>query len=166
MRIDPDVALDVACVIGCAVQTGVGAALYTGRPAASVTRPRSWAWAASACRSSREPAWPAPSIIIASDPVPERREAALRFGATHAIDPQTDDSTALAMDLTGGVGVDVAFDAVGSPALIDAGLAATRTGGTTVMVGVAPLDQQFVIESPTVFAATAKRLVGLPAGRA
>ena len=29
VRIDPDVPLDVACVIGCAVQTGVGAAINT-----------------------------------------------------------------------------------------------------------------------------------------
>jgi S-(hydroxymethyl)glutathione dehydrogenase / alcohol dehydrogenase len=159
VRIDPDVGLDVACVIGCAVQTGVGAALYTaglgigdtalvmglGGIGLSIVQGAKLAGA---------------TTIIASDPVPARRVAASRFGATHVVDPRADDPVALAMDLTGGIGVDVAFDALGSPALVATGLAATRTGGTTVMVGVPPLDQQFVMETPTIFAATAKRLVG------
>jgi len=59
-----------------------------------------------------------------------------------------------------GVGVDASFDAVGRVALIQEGLAATRAGGVTVMVGVPPIDEQLVIESPTFFAFTGKRLVG------
>ena len=159
VRIDPGVALDVACVIGCAVQTGVGAALYTAGLRAGDTAAvlGLGGIGLSIVQGAR---LAGASIIIASDPVPERRDAALRLGATHAVDPQTDDVTTVAMELTGGVGVDAAFDAVGRPALINAGLSATRLGGTTVMVGVAPLDQQLVIESPTVFAATAKRLIG------
>ncbi len=159
VRIDPGVALDVACVIGCAVQTGVGAALYTAAIRAGDTAAvlGLGGIGLSIVQGAR---LAGASVIIASDPVPERRDAALRLGATHAIDPRTDDVTTVAMDLTGGVGVDVAFDAVGRPALINTGLSATRLGGTTVMVGVAPLDQQLVIESPTVFAATAKRLIG------
>jgi Zn-dependent alcohol dehydrogenase len=58
------------------------------------------------------------------------------------------------------VGVDVAFDAVGSSALLRTGLAVTRAGGTTVMVGAAPLDDQLVIDSPTVMGATGRKLVG------
>jgi S-(hydroxymethyl)glutathione dehydrogenase / alcohol dehydrogenase len=159
VKIDPEVGLDVACVIGCAVQTGVGAALHTaglgigdtalvmglGGIGLSVVQGARVAGA---------------GIIIASDPVASRREAAARFGATHVLDPTTDDVFALAMDLTGGIGVDVAFDAVGHTALVTTGLGATRIGGTTVMVGVPPLDQPLVIDLPAVFAANAKRLVG------
>jgi Zn-dependent alcohol dehydrogenase len=99
------------------------------------------------------------TTIIASDPVAERREVAARFGATHVIDPLTEDLPALVAEVTK-VGVDIAFDALGNTNLIRTGLDVTRMGGTTVMVGVAPFDQQLVIDSPTVFAATSKRLIG------
>ncbi len=52
------------------------------------------------------------------------------------VDPTTEDVGATVAALTE-VGVDVAFDAVGSAALIRTGLDVTRIGGTTVMVGVA-----------------------------
>ena len=44
------------------------------------------------------------SVLIASDPLPERRAAALKFGATHAIDPVTEDLPGTVMRLTGGIG--------------------------------------------------------------
>jgi S-(hydroxymethyl)glutathione dehydrogenase / alcohol dehydrogenase len=158
VRIPDEVSLEVACVIGCAVQTGVGAALHTaglrlgdtalvlglGGIGLSIVQGARLAGA---------------TTIIASDPVAERREAAARFGATHVVDPTTDDLLATVRSLTE-VGVDVAFDAVGSPGLVTDGIAATRSGGTTVMVGVPPLDQHLVIDSPTVFAASGKRLLG------
>jgi len=58
------------------------------------------------------------------------------------------------------VGVDFAFDAVGKSSLINDGLQATRMGGTTVMVGVAAIDDQLLIESPTLFAFAEKKLLG------
>lgn len=159
VRIDPTVALDVACVIGCAVQTGVGAALHTAglRPGDTALVMGLGGIGLSIVQGAR---LAGAAVIIASDPVAERRYAAARLGATQVIDPLADDVAALVMDLTAGIGIDVAFDAVGSTALVQTGLAVTRTGGTTVMVGVPPLDQQLVIELPTVMAATAKRLVG------
>jgi S-(hydroxymethyl)glutathione dehydrogenase / alcohol dehydrogenase len=159
VKIDPEVALDVACVIGCAVQTGVGAALHTAGLATGDTAlvMGLGGIGLSIVQGAR---LAGATVIIASDPVAERRAAATHFGATHVIDPTTDDPFALVMDLTGGIGIDVAFDAVGNAGLISAGLAASRIGGTTVMVGVAPLDQQLVIEMPALMAASAKRLVG------
>ena len=70
-----------------------------------------------------------------------RRDAALRFGATDVVDPTTDDVIARVHALTGGIGVDYAFDAVGSSPLIETCLWSTRNGGTTVLVGAAPIDQ-------------------------
>ncbi len=159
VKISPEVALDVACVIGCAVQTGVGAALHTAglQSGDTVLVMGLGGIGQSIVQGARVAG---ATTIIASDPVAERRQAASRFGATHVIDPTRDDPFALVMDLTGGIGIDVAFDAVGNVGLVNAGLAATRTGGTTVMVGVPPLDQQLVIELPTLLAASAKRLVG------
>jgi S-(hydroxymethyl)glutathione dehydrogenase/alcohol dehydrogenase len=158
VKIPSDVPLDVACVIGCAVQTGVGAVIHTAKvqPGDSVLVLGLGGVGQSVVQGAR---LAGATTIIVSDPVAERREAAIGFGATQAVDPTADDLLATVMGLTE-VGVDVAFDAVGRVALIQDGLAATRSGGTTVMVGVPPIDEQLVIESPTFFAFAEKKLVG------
>src|SRR5262249_61647309 len=101
--------------------------------------------------------------IIASDPVPARREAARRFGATDLIDPAAADVVERAMELTG-VGVDYAFDAVGRASLVQAGLAACRNGGTTVAVGAAPIEEAVTIAPAALFTLTEKKLVGCALG--
>lgn len=158
VKIPSDVPLDVACVIGCAVQTGVGAVIHTAKvqPGDSVLVLGLGGVGQSVVQGAR---LAGATTIIVSDPVAERRDAAIGFGATHVVDPTTEDLLATVMAQTE-VGVDVAFDAVGRVALIQDGLAATRSGGTTVMVGVPPIDEQLVIESPTFFAFAEKKLVG------
>jgi S-(hydroxymethyl)glutathione dehydrogenase/alcohol dehydrogenase len=157
IRIDPDVPLDVACVIGCAVQTGVGAAINTVsiQPGDSVLVLGAGGIGVSIVQGA---AISGASRIIVSDPSESRREQALRFGATHVLDPTTTDVVATTSELTG-IGADVAFDAVGSSALISTAMEATRNGGTTVMVGAAPVDDQFSMV-PALAMFTEKRLVG------
>ena len=158
VKVPPDVPLEVACVIGCGVQTGVGAALYTAGVGAGDSCLVLGAGGiglsiVAGCRLAGA------TTIVVSDPVEHRREAALRFGATDVVDPTSDDVVSVVASLTE-VGADVAFDAVGSSALIRTGLDAVRAGGAVVMVGAAPLDDQLVIDSPTVMGATGKRLLG------
>ncbi len=135
VRIGSEVPLDVAAVVGCAVQTGVGAVLNTAKveEGATVLVMGLGGVGVSVVQGAR---LAGASRIIVSDPVAERRHAAGRFGATDAVDPSDVDVVEACQQLTGGVGVDYAFDAAGSPALLGAGLAATRRGGTTVGVGV------------------------------
>ena len=142
VKVADDTPLEVACVIGCAVQTGVGAVLNTARvePGATVLVIGAGgvgiaiAQGARGCRCAR--------AVIVSDPVADRRDAALRFGATDVIDPECrTTSSPPCHALTGGIGVDYAFEAVGSAPLVESCLFATRNGGTTVMVGAAPIDQ-------------------------
>jgi Zn-dependent alcohol dehydrogenase len=160
VKIPAEVPLDVACVIGCAVQTGVGAAIYTAQLGAGATALVMGLGGVGlsvvqGCRLAGA------SVIIASDPLPDRRAAAERMGATHTIDPTSSDLPALVRDLTeGGVGVDVAFDALGNASLVQTGIDVTRFGGTTVMVGVPPMGQQVVLDVPAFFAASGRRLVG------
>jgi S-(hydroxymethyl)glutathione dehydrogenase/alcohol dehydrogenase len=160
IKIPDDIPLSVACVVGCAVQTGVGAVLNTagvlegdtvlvmglGGVGLSVVQGARLAGA---------------SRIIVSDPVDERRVQAFAFGATDAIDPLADDVVTAARDLTaGGIGVDWAFDAAGRSSLIAAGIDATRKGGTTVMVGVPALDDPFTYPLPALMAVSGKKLTG------
>ncbi len=62
--------------------------------------------------------------------------------------------------LTDGIGVDYAFDAVGAGAVIEQCIWATRNGGTTVMVGAGGLDQTVTIAPPVVFSLSERKLVG------
>jgi Zn-dependent alcohol dehydrogenase len=156
------VPLDVACVIGCAVQTGVGAVFNTARvePGATVLVMGLGGIGLSVVQGAR---LAGASRIIASDPLPQRREAAARLGATDVVDPAAEDLASRVMEITA-VGVDYAFDAVGRAALIQTGLAATRAGGTTVCVGAPPLDDPLTIAMPALFVVGEKKLLGCALG--
>jgi Zn-dependent alcohol dehydrogenase len=137
-KIPDDVPLDVACVVGCAVQTGVGAVVNSARVQAgdTVLVMGAGGIGVSIVQGARVAG---ASRIIVSDPVEERRERAMRFGATDVVDPLTTDVGSRTRELTD-VGADFAFDAVGHAALVECGLESTRAGGTTVVVGAAPID--------------------------
>jgi Zn-dependent alcohol dehydrogenase len=158
VKIPSDVPLEVACVIGCAVQTGVGAVLNTARveEGATVLVMGLGGVGQAVVQGARVAG---ASRIIVSDPVPERREAAKGFGATDLLDPTSEDVVARVREWTG-VGVDYAFDAAGRASLIQDGMNATRNGGTTVCVGAAPLDEAITIAPAAILAVTEKKLVG------
>ena len=162
VKIPADVPLDVACVIGCAVQTGVGAVLNTARveEGATVLVMGLGGIGLSIVQGAR---LAGAARIIVSDPVVERRATAVRFGATDQIDPNVEDVLARVMEITG-VGTDYAFDAVGRGSLIQAGLAATRTGGTTVCVGAPSMDDTITIAMPALFVVSEKKLLGCALG--
>jgi L-iditol 2-dehydrogenase len=70
------------------------------------------------------------SEIIMTDIGAERREHALRFGATRVINPLAEDVATLGLD------VDVYIDASGAPAAVRSGIRAVRSGGRVVLVGM------------------------------
>jgi Zn-dependent alcohol dehydrogenase len=162
VKIPREVPLEVACVIGCAVQTGVGAVLNTARveEGATVLVIGLGGVGLSIVQGAR---LAGAARIIAADPVASRREAARRFGATDVIDPATSDVATRAVELTG-VGVDYAFDAVGRASLIQASVAATRNGGTTVAVGAAPIEDAIHIAPAALFTISEKKLLGCALG--
>ena len=159
IRIPEGVPLDVACVIGCAVQTGVGAVLNTAGvvEGATVLVLGLGGIGLSVVQGAR---LAAAAQIAVSDPVPERREAAKLFGATHLLDPGRDDVVAAARELTSGVGVDYAFETAGQAALVEAGYQAVRNGGTVVCVGAPPVDQSVTLAPAALLPVTEKKLVG------
>jgi L-iditol 2-dehydrogenase len=78
--------------------------------------------------------------LIVSDLDAGRRELAHRLGATRVVDPATDDLLGVVGELTGGRGVDCAFEAVGSQRTLEQAFALPRQGGTLVQVSVPPTD--------------------------
>ncbi|MGW4339529.1 zinc-binding dehydrogenase [Rhodococcus koreensis] len=134
-RIDPDTPLDIAAVLGCGVRTGVGAVVNTAKVAEgdSVLILGLGGVGMSMVMGAN---LASAATIIVSDPVAERRAAAIDLGATIAVDPAAEDVIEVTMKATGGRGVDYAFDAVGSAKLVATGFDATTPGGAVVVVGI------------------------------
>ena len=157
IRVPDDTPLEIVCVIGCAVQTGVGAVLNTARveEGATVLVTGLGGIGISIVQGAR---LANAARVIVSDPVAERRDHAAHFGATDILDPTRDDIVARTLELTGGVGVDYAFEGAGRSELITTGLQASRVGGTTVIVGAAtePLE----LPMPAIFLSQEKKLIG------
>lgn len=77
-----------------------------------------------------------------------RREQALAHGATHVFDPTQKDIPQAVKGATGGVGVDIAFDAAGIQASIDAALGSLRPRG--VLLNVAIWEKKAMVDMNTI----------------
>jgi len=104
------------------------------------------------------------SVILASDPVEERRNMALKMGATHVINPLERKVEKECRKLTNNIGMDYAFETAGIAKLIETGIACIRPGGMTVAVGAPPLDQGITISPVTLFSSFEKKLCGCMLG--
>lgn len=74
--------------------------------------------------------------IIVSEMAGRRKEFAKSFGATHVVDPSTDDVVAKCRELTNGQGVDVVYDCAGVQAALDSACDALRVRGTLVNIAI------------------------------
>lgn len=92
--------------------------------------------------------------VIVLDPLPERCKLAADLGADVTL--QSIDEQAIA-DETEGRGTDVAVDAAGAPDSAAQAVAATRSGGRTVIVGLAAEPASFSFMS---LAAAEKEIIG------
>lgn len=158
VKVPDDTPLDIACVIGCAVQTGVGAALNTAevRAGSSVLVLGAGGVGQAVVQGARIAG---AANVIVSEPVEERRTHALAMGATAAVDPTKTDLREVVMDLTGGSGADYAFEAAGSGRLVQTGIELTGVGGTIVMVGAPPIEDAVTIDAAVIFMTMGKRIL-------
>ena len=78
------------------------------------------------------------SQIIAVDVRDDKLEAARRLGATDLVNATATDATARVRALTGGKGVDIAFEVLGLPQTFTQAFDMIRDGGRMVAVGIAP----------------------------
>ncbi len=76
------------------------------------------------------------SLIVVSDPNARKRAVATAVGADVVVDPSSTNLLDTIRELSGGRGVEVAFEAAGSPPAVLDALAVPRPGGTTVLVGL------------------------------
>jgi S-(hydroxymethyl)glutathione dehydrogenase/alcohol dehydrogenase len=140
VKIDPEMPLEKAAVIGCAVTTGAGtifnaAKLTPGETVAVIGCGGVGLATVNAARIAGA------GRIIAADPIPEKRELARKLGATDVIDPMSEGAAAQIVEMTKG-GVDHAIEAVGRPASAELAVRVLRRGGTATILGMMPLDQK------------------------
>jgi S-(hydroxymethyl)glutathione dehydrogenase/alcohol dehydrogenase len=135
VRVRDDAPFEVAALVGCAVMTGYGAAVKRAAVEAGsvVAVFGAGGVGLSAVMGAR---LAGAEAVVAVDPVEFRRQMALELGATHALDPASDDVVGSLRDLTDGRGADVALDTAGVPGIVAQAYASVRRGGTVVAVGL------------------------------
>lgn len=135
VKLPDDAPLDKAALIGCAVMTGVGAVFNTAkvRPGSRVAVFGAGGVGLNVVQGA---AISGAELIVAVDVNRRKLEFATSFGATDVIDASGRDPVAAIRDLTDGRGVDYAFEAVGRKESIEQAYAATRKGGTCVVIGI------------------------------
>lgn len=143
--IPDDLPFECAALLGCAVPTGLGAAINTGRvrPGESVLVIGCGAVGLSAVQGARA----AGGTVAAVDPQESRRKLATELGATRAFAP---DDPQLA-EAPAGVGFDVAVDAVGHSTTIRQSWDAVRRGGRVVVVGAGAADDKLEFSAAELF---------------
>jgi S-(hydroxymethyl)glutathione dehydrogenase/alcohol dehydrogenase len=174
--IPDDIPLEVAALIGCGVTTGVGAAINTAkvRPGSTVAVFGCGGVGIATIQGARIAG---AARIVAVDRSQDKLELAKKFGATDIVrakDPPAtptpdfvlgQDAVEAIMNATNGIGADYAFEVIGHPQMVEAAIAATRRGGTTIAVGVGKLSEKVRINA-LAFPLMGKTLAGCMFGSA
>jgi Zn-dependent alcohol dehydrogenase len=161
VKIEPDVPLDLICLAGCGVTTGVGAALNTARvgPGARVAVIGCGGVGLNVVQGARIAG---AARIIAVDISREKLDLASDLGATDAVHAGPGvDVPARVKELVPG-GVDFAFEVIGKPEIVRQAFECTRVSGSAVMVGSPPPGAEIAVDGRGLFAG--RRLLGCMGG--
>ena len=145
--IKKEIPLEVAALVGCAVTTGVGAALNTARVEAGSTVVVFGCGGVgiSVIQGARVAG---AERIIAVDISESKLKMAESFGATHSV--LSDDNVVKEIKkLTNGYGADYAFEAIGIPSVVELAYTVTRNGGKTIVVGVGKMTERISFNALT-----------------
>lgn len=142
----PD-ALDIhdACILGCAIPTAYGAVRHQAEltPGQTVAIVGAGGVGSNVIQLAR---LFGASEVIAVDIVDDKLEAACRLGATQVVNAAREDPVAAVRALTGGRGVDVAFEVLGRAETVLTAFNVAADGGKVVVVGIAPGAEAAPIE--------------------
>ena len=145
VKIDDDMPLASAALIGCGVLTGFGAAVNTAsiRKGDSVAVIGCGGVGLNVIQGAQ---YAGAEQIIAIDMFDSKLDLAKQFGATDGVNPSAGDPIERVRELTAGRGVDVAFEVIGLKATTEQAFAMARRGGQAVIVGVPKMEQ--IMEIP------------------
>lgn len=134
VKIDKDIPLDHAALLGCAVLTGAGAVLNSG--ALKMGQSCAIVGLGGVGLAGLLGAVAAGAgTIIAADISEQKRAHALEMGATHTVDSSDIHAVDKVKEITNG-GVDLAVDLAGAVPALQFAYDITRRGGTTVTAGL------------------------------
>ena len=144
VRMPDGLALSRACLLGCGVSTGIGAAVQTAEvwPGASVAVIGLGGIGLAALQGARVAG---AERLIAVDVAPAKLEWAVGFGATDTVDASILDAVDAVRELTGGEGVDFAFEAVGRAECVRQAVEMLGFAGVAVAIGVPPLPSEVTL---------------------
>jgi S-(hydroxymethyl)glutathione dehydrogenase / alcohol dehydrogenase len=159
VKIDDDVDLRYASLIGCGVLTGVGAALNTAtiRPGDTVAVVGCGGVGLNVIQGAKIAG---AERIIAVDMFESKLKMAEQFGATDLVKADEVDAVTKVTELSGGRGADVAFEVIGLGPTIEQTINMTRNGGEAILVGVPRLDVMLNLNAAFTFLYLAKTVKG------
>ncbi len=145
-KVDRDMPLDRAALIGCGVTTGVGAVIHTAavEPGATVAVIGCGGVGLSAINGA---AIAGASRIIAIDALPSKLDLARKFGATDVINAKEVDAVEAVRELTSG-GVHYSFEAIGLKQTTEQAFKMLGRGGTATIIGMIPVGTQIELHGP------------------
>ena len=141
--------MDVAVLLGCASPTGMGA-IYNVLKMQAGDTVAIFGVGGIGLNACLAAALGGASYVICIDPSPTRRAMAKLFGATHVIDPETDDVGSQIKAIVPS-GVDLAVEATGLPQVMSQAVSSTRSqGGRAVVIGNAKYGSTVTLD-PALF---------------
>ncbi|MET8427616.1 zinc-binding dehydrogenase [Nocardia sp. NPDC004860] len=151
-----------AALLGCGVLSGLGAVFTVanvrrGSAVAVVGCGHLGLWMVQGARLAGA------ATIIAVEYDRRRRSLAGELGATHVVDPADGDPIAHVRELTGGRGVDFAFEAGGSTSASEQAFAMARAGGVVVTTSMAQITDLVTLNALD-FGVGAKRISSSQSG--
>lgn len=141
LKIPNDLPLERAALFGCAVVTGVGAAINAARvkPGSSVAVFGAGGVGLNVIQGA---AIAGAGKIIAVDLLENKLEFARRFGATHTVNASKGNPVEQVRAVTGGRGVDYAFEVIGLPATMRQAYDTLAKRGMAIVVGITPMTME------------------------
>lgn len=162
VQVPDDMPLDQASLLACGVITGLGAVTNTAQlPAGSNVVVIGTGGVG--LNSVQGAAISGAQKIIALDLLDNKLEAAKAFGATHTVNPVSENAQEAVYNLTDGRGADYVFVTVGSVKAIEQGLELMRRGGTLVIVGMPASGEHISVEAAN-FAGDSQKILGSKMG--
>jgi S-(hydroxymethyl)glutathione dehydrogenase/alcohol dehydrogenase len=139
VKINPEMPLDRACLLGCGATTGLGAVQNTAKvePGSTVAVIGCGGIGLNAIQGAF---LAGASRIIGVDMLDAKLELAKQFGATDVVNASDGTAVQQVMELTGG-GVHYSFEAIGLKVAAEQAFAMLRRGGTATVIGMIPIGQ-------------------------